>query len=137
MKKTLILFIVSIILFGCISCNQTPDVPVVKKPHLKVMNGNYLTNIYWQITKDGEPETDLYEPFGRKAEAHFYPSEGDGYTIRFYKASETKAKLVDGNLAETMEILQAAETHIEIDHYNTCVKLMDGLTIEIEKSEEI
>lgn len=125
----------------CISCNNTPSVPVEKRTILTIHNDTHKADVYWQLAKDGDPETKEYELLPTGDYFHIYPSEYEGYTLKFYRVSKTVTSIEDGKIIEKRLVDNVAETHVIIDHYRTDIYLsyttIDGLTIEIEKREEI
>ena len=141
MKKYGFIFASIVMVLFCISCNNTPSAPVEKRPQLAIYNNTYKTDIYWQMIKDGEPEMEEYELIPTGNYFKIYPSKEDGYTLKFYRVTKTVMKQDGDKYTETRIIGDVAETHVIIDHYRTDIYLsyttIDGLTIEIEKREEI
>lgn len=117
----------------CVSC----DYPLCHKSlQLEVRSSSQ--DIYWQMLKDGEPDTGEYKPFPTHA-AWFYDIEpGDNYTLRFYKVDSTFIEEIGGQLIEKRIITDTYETHLTIDHYMNIVTVTytkdEGLGCKIEQS---
>ena len=126
MKKLLILL--TIILLTLISCDFSPTYKYIK---LKVRGSNW--DVYWNLIKDGETDTGHYTRYP-STDLNFYDiEEGDGYTIKLYRVTET---IMEGG-AEKRIIGETYETHFVIDHWETTISIRwtkeDGLGCNIEK----
>ena len=140
MKKYLCVLITTMILLVCVSCENTPSAPTEPKPLLTIYNNTHKTDVFWQMIKDGEEESDIYEQLPVGDYFHVRPEQGAGYSLRFYRVSRTVLKQEDGKLVESRLIERIAEVHVDIDHYRTAVYLTwtnDGINVAVEQKGEI
>ena len=100
-------------MFLCISCDIAPT--IIEPLTFEVIGRD--CDVYWQIVKDGEPDTGEYQHYPINSIIIPDVQPGDGFTLRFYNVVST---IVNGNI-EQRTIDSTYETHIVIDHYTTSV----------------
>ena len=132
MKK--LLFLILVILFLGVSCEFDPPQPT----HIRIEVKGKPTNVYWQMIKDGEPDTGEYKPYPVNDYSIYDLEPYSGYTLRFYRTVNTTIENEGGNLVEKRLIDSTYETHFVIDHYITEVSVTytkeEGLGCKIEQS---
>lgn len=137
MKKLLVILLTFILAIACVSCEFDPPKPT----HITIEIRGRNTSVYWQMFKDGDPDTGEYQPYPLYGKIFHNIEPYSSYTLKFYRVVNTTIENEGNVLVEKRIISDTYETYLTIDHYINIVTVTytenEGLGCKIEQSWEL